>query len=56
MSWNTGDKRNLFLELKSKMALYHVVLTITKSSTEKFTLTVVEMQQLPIIERPNRKE
>ena len=49
MSWNIGDKRNLFLKLKSKMGLYHVVLTIPKNSPKELTLTVVEMQQLPDI-------
>ena len=45
MSWNIGDKRNLFLKLKSKLGLYHVVLKTPKTSLEKTTLTVVEMQQ-----------
>ena len=52
MSWNIGDNRNLFLKLKSKLGLYHVVLTTPKTSPEKLTLTVVEMQQLPDIEKP----
>ena len=50
MSWNIGENRNIFLKLKSKLGLYHVVLTTTKSSPEKTTLTLVEMQQLPEIE------
>ena len=56
MSWNIGDKRNLFLKLKSKMGLYHVVLTTPKTSPEKLTLTVVEMQQMPDIEKTDSKE
>ena len=56
MSWNIGDNRNLFLKLKSKLGLYHVVLTTPKISPEKLTLTVVEMQQLPDIEKTNSKE
>ena len=56
MSWNIGDKRNLFLKLKSKLGLYHVVLTIQKTSPKKFTLTVVEMQQLQDIEKTDSKE
>ena len=56
MSWNIGDKRNLFLRLKSKHGLYHVVLTTPKTSPEKHTLTVVEMQQLPDIEKTASKE
>ena len=49
LSWNIGDNRNLFLKLKSKFGLYHVVLKTPKSAPEKLTLTVVEMQQLPDI-------
>ena len=44
MSWNIGDKRNLFLKLKSKLGLYHVVLTTPKTFPKKLTLTVVETQ------------
>ena len=56
MSWNIGDNINLFLKLKSKLGLYHVVLTTPKTSPEKLTLTVVEMQQLPDIEKSDSKE
>ena len=56
MSWSIGDNRNLFLKLKSKLGLYHVVLTTPKTSPEKLTLTVVEMQQLPDIEKTDSKE
>ena len=56
MSWNIGENRNLFLKLKSKLGLYHVVLTTPKTSPEKLTLTVVEMQQLPDIEKTDSKE
>ena len=56
MSWNIGDNRNLFLKLKSKLGLYHVVLITPKTSPEKLTLTIVEMQQLPDIEKTGSKE
>ena len=56
MSWNIGDNRNLFLKLKSKLGLYHVVLTTPKPSAEKLTLTVVEMQQMPDVEKADSKE
>ena len=56
MSWNIGDNRNIFLKLKSKLGLHHVVLTTPKTSPEKLTLTVVEMQQLPDIEKTDFKE
>ena len=56
MSWNIGDNRNLFLKLKSKLGLYYVVLTVPKTAPEKFTLTVVGMQQLPNIEKADSKE
>ena len=51
MSWNIGENRNLFLKLKSKLGLYHVVPTTPKTSPKKFTITLVEMQQLPEIEK-----
>ena len=56
MSCNIGDIRNLFLKLKSKLGLYPVVLETPKTSPEKLTLTVVEMQRLPDIERIDCKE
>ena len=56
MSWNIGDNRNLFLKLKSKLGLYHVVLTTPKTSPEKLSLSVFEMQQLPDIEKIDSTE
>ena len=56
MSWNIGDNTNLFLKLKSKLGLYHFILTTPKTSPEKLTLTVIEMQQLPDIEKTDSKE
>ena len=56
MSWNIGDNRNFFLKLKSKLGLYRVVHTTPKTSPEKFTLTVVEIQQLRDIEKTDSKE
>ena len=44
MGWSIGVNRNLFLKLKSKLGLYHVVLTTQKTCPEKITLTVAEMQ------------
>ena len=55
MSWNIGENRNLFLKLKSKLGLYHVVLATPKTSPEKIILTLVEMQQLPEIEKVDSK-
>ena len=55
MSWNIGDNRNLFLKFKSKLGHYHVVLTTPKTSPEKITLNLVEMQQLPEIEKVDSK-
>ena len=51
MSRNIGENRNLFPKLKSKLGLYHVVLTTPKTSRKEITLTSVEMQQLPEIEK-----
>ena len=56
MCWNIGDNRNFFLKLKSKLGLYHVVLKTPKTSPEKITPFVVEMQQLPDIEKTDSKE
>ena len=56
MSWISEDNRKLFLKLKSKLRLYHVVLTTPETSPGKLTLTVVEMQQLPDIEKTDSKE
>ena len=49
MSWNIGEKRNLFLKLKTKTGLYPVELK-SKDSPKKFTLTLVETQKLQDIE------
>ena len=54
MSWNIGDNRNLFLKLKTKLGLYHVILTLSKSP--KSTLTIAEMQQLPEIDSKDPTE
>ena len=55
MSWNIGENRNLFPKLKSKLGLYHIVLTTPKTSPKKITLTLVEMQQLPENEKVDSK-
>ena len=55
MSWNIGDNRNLSLRLKTKLGLYHVELK-SKHSPEKITLTLVETQQLPDIEKTDSKD
>ena len=39
-----------YRKLKLECELYHVVVTTAKTSPEKSTLTVAEMQQLPDIE------
>ena len=51
MSWNIGENRNLFLRIKTKLGLYHVVLTKRKSSLTNITLTIAELQQLPELEQ-----
>ena len=47
---------NLSLKWKSNLGLCHVVLTTPRTSHEKLTLTVIEMQQLPDIQKTNSKE
>ena len=54
MSWSIGNNRNFFLKLKTKLGLYHVELR-SKVSPEKNTLTLVETQQLPDIEKTDSK-
>ena len=56
MSWNIEDNRNLFLKLKTKLGLYHVELRKPKDSPEKITLTLVETQQLPEIDKTDSKD
>ena len=56
MSWNIEVNWNLSLKLKSKLGLHHVVLTTPKPSPGKLTLTEVEMEQLPDIEKTDSKE
>ena len=55
MSWNIGENRNLILKMKSELGLYHVVLTIPKTSPKKIALTLVEMEQLPESEKVDSK-
>ena len=44
-----------FLELKTKLGLYHVEFR-SKESPEKITLTLVEIQQLPDFEKADSKD
>ena len=55
MSWNIRGIRNLFFKLKSKSQLYHTVVITPKSFPGNFTLTVVEIQQLPDVENSDHK-
>ena len=55
MSWNNGDKRNLFLKLRTKLGLYHVELR-SNDSSGKITLTLVETQQLSDFEKVDSKD
>ena len=55
MSWNIGDNRNLFLKLKTRLGLYHVEIK-SKDSPKKITLTLLEFQQLPDIQKADSKD
>ena len=57
MSWNIGDKRNLFFRPKSKLGLHDVRITTPKTSIKQFTLTVVARQQMPDLKKtgPSKK-
>ena len=50
-SRNIGDNGNLFLEIGIKLRLYHVVLTKPRNSPEKVTLTLIERQHFPNLEK-----
>ena len=57
MSWSNGENRNLCLRLKTKLGLYYVELrSKLKDSPEKITLTLVEPQQLPVIEKVDSQD
>ena len=56
LSWNIGGDKKLTLKLKSKLGLCRVVLTTPKTSPEKLTLTVVEMQFLPDTKKTDSKK
>ena len=43
-------------QAKKNLGLYHVELRKPKDSPEKITLTLVETQQLPDIEKPDSKD
>ena len=60
MSRKIGDNRILFFKLKTKktkLGLYHVELTSKPiDSPKKITLTLVETQQLPDIEKVDSED
>ena len=56
MSWNFGDNKNLFPKLKTEVGLYHVELRKPKDFPEKSTLTLIETQQLPDMEKSDSKD
>ena len=57
MSWNNGDNRNVFLKLKTKLGLYHVELrSKPEGSPKKNSLNLVEIQQLPDVEKVDSKD
>ena len=56
IKYNNEFNRNLFLELKSKFGFYHDLLTTPKTSPDKLTLIVVELHELPDIEKTKSQE
>ena len=57
MSWNIGDNGKLFLKLKTKLGLYLVERkNKRKYFPEKITLTLIETQHLPDIEKVDSKD
>ena len=55
MTLNIGENRKFFLNLKSKLGVYHVLLTKPKN-LPKVTLTPVENQQRPGFENTDSKD
>ena len=51
MSWNIGDKRNVFLELKTKLGLYYVVPKIPKTSAGKITPRELKFNNYQTVKR-----
>ena len=56
MNWKIRDFKNLLLKLKSKLTLYHVVLTAQKTSREKLGIIVLEMKLLPGVGKIDSKK
>ena len=56
MSWNIGDITKPLSKAKIKMVLQQIVLTTPKTSPEKPTLFIAEMQQKPYIKNPDSNE
>ena len=56
MSRNIGDNRNLFFKLKTKLRQYLVELRKPKDFREEITLSLIETQQLPVIEELDSKD
>ena len=56
MGWLLWDNRNFLFKLKTEMGLCHAVLINPKNSSEKITLNLVEIKQLPDIEETYSKE
>ena len=56
VSWNIADKKKFFLDLKSNLGFYQAVLTISKTSPEILTLTVVEVQHLSNKEKTDSEQ
>ena len=56
MSWNLRDNQNIFVQMTSNMEFHLVVHATLKTSPEKLTLTVVEMQQKPEIIKTDSEE
>ena len=56
MSWNVRYNRKLFLNLKFKSELHHVVITTPKTPPKKLTQPLVELKDLPNTEQTDSKK
>ena len=54
--WKIGVDTKLYLNLKWRLSLYQDVLSTPKTLPQKLTLTVLQMQQVPDLEKTDSKE
>ena len=56
MGWNIVDNRNFFPKIESYLGFYRVLLTTLKTYPEKIALTIIELQELPDLQKLDHTE